>query len=42
MKGISRIDIEGLKSIGGRLSLNLDKLTVLAGANSSGKSMVTP
>jgi len=40
MEGISRIDIEGLKSIGGRLSLNVGKLTILAGANSSGKSTV--
>ncbi len=40
MGGISRIDIEGLKSLGEKLSLNLGKLTILAGANSSGKSTV--
>jgi len=38
--GITRIAVEGFKSISKRLSIDIAPLTILAGANSSGKSSI--
>ena len=38
--GITRIAVEGFKSIAKRQSIDIAPLTILAGANSSGKSSI--
>jgi recombinational DNA repair ATPase RecF len=39
-KGITKITIEGFKSISQKQSIEIRPLTILAGANSSGKSSI--